>query len=144
MKNSEGSPEVKGQIRRRQREILNNKMMGKVKDADVVITNPTSRILPIVLGIFGYTYGSLLGVFLLGALTKTRGSDRGNLIAMVAGFLAVAILSGLPSDLLKLCGLPPLPRPDWLPLIAFPWRITFGTLVTFFVGFLFRPKPVSS
>jgi len=106
----------------------------------VVITNPTSRILPIVLGIFGYTYGSLLGVFLLGALTKTRGSDRGNLVAMVAGFLAVAILSGLPSDLLKLCGLPPLPRPDWLPLIAFPWRITFGTLVTFFVGYLFRPK----
>jgi flagellar biosynthetic protein FlhB len=41
MKNSEGSPEVKGQIRRRQREILNNKMMTKVKDADVVITNPT-------------------------------------------------------------------------------------------------------
>lgn len=41
MKNSEGSPEVKGQIRRRQREILNNKMMAQVKDADVVITNPT-------------------------------------------------------------------------------------------------------
>ena len=40
MKNSEGNPEVKGQIRRRQREILNNKMMTKVKDADVVITNP--------------------------------------------------------------------------------------------------------
>jgi len=41
LKNSEGNPEVKGQIRRRQREILNNKMMAKVKDADVVITNPT-------------------------------------------------------------------------------------------------------
>lgn len=41
MKNAEGNPEVKGQIRRRQREILNNKMMAKVKDADVVITNPT-------------------------------------------------------------------------------------------------------
>jgi flagellar biosynthetic protein FlhB len=41
MKNSEGSPEVKAQIRRRQHEILNNKMMAKVKDADVVITNPT-------------------------------------------------------------------------------------------------------
>ena len=87
----------------------------------VVISNPSSRILPIVLGIFGYTYGSLLGIFLLGALTKTRGSDRGNLIAMGCGFLAVAILSGLPSDLLKLVGQPPLPRPDWLPLIAFPW-----------------------
>jgi Na+/proline symporter len=104
----------------------------------VVISNPSSRILPIVLGIFGYTYGSLLGIFLLGALTKTRGSDRGNLIAMGCGFLAVAILSGLPSDLLKLAGQPPLPRPEWLPLIAFPWRITFGTLVTFFVALLFR------
>lgn len=41
MKNAEGNPEVKGQIRRRQHEILNNKMMSKVKDADVVITNPT-------------------------------------------------------------------------------------------------------
>ena len=41
MKNSEGNPEVKGQIRRRQHEILNNKMMSNVKDADVVITNPT-------------------------------------------------------------------------------------------------------
>jgi solute:Na+ symporter, SSS family len=106
----------------------------------VVISNPTSRILPIVLGIFGYTYGSLLGIFLLGALTKNRGNDTGNLIAMFAGFLAVAILSGLPSDLLKLCGLPPLPRPEWLPLIAFPWRITFGTITTFVVAYLFPPK----
>ena len=106
----------------------------------VVISNPTSRILPIVLGVFGYTYGSLLGIFLLGALTKNRGSDTGNLIAMAAGFLSVAILSGLPSDLLKLIGLPPLPRPDWLPLIAFPWRITFGTLTTFLVAYFFSPK----
>ena len=82
-------------------------------------------------------------MFLLGALTKTRGSDKGNLIAMAAGFIAVAILSGLPSDLLKLCGLPPLPRPDWLPLIAFPWRITFGTLVTFLVGLLFSPTAIN-
>jgi flagellar biosynthetic protein FlhB len=40
MKDSEGRPEIKAQIRRRQREMANNKMMGKVKDADVVITNP--------------------------------------------------------------------------------------------------------
>src|SRR5205085_10381034 len=45
-----------------------------------------SRIIPIVLGIFGYTYGSLLGVFLVGMLTKTRGNNRGNLIAMICGF----------------------------------------------------------
>ena len=64
---------------------------------------------------------------------------------MATGFLVVAILSGLPSDLLKLCGLPPLPRPDWLPLIAFPWRITFGTLTTFLIALLFRSsKPIPS
>ena len=40
MKNSEGRPEVKATIRRRQREMANSRMMDKVKDADVVITNP--------------------------------------------------------------------------------------------------------
>ena len=40
MKDMEGRPEVKQQIRRRQREMANNRMLQKVKDADVVITNP--------------------------------------------------------------------------------------------------------
>jgi flagellar biosynthetic protein FlhB len=40
MKDMEGQPEVKAQIRKRQREIATRKMMAKVKDADVVITNP--------------------------------------------------------------------------------------------------------
>ncbi len=40
MKDMEGRPEVKAQIRRRQREIASQKMMARVKDADVVITNP--------------------------------------------------------------------------------------------------------
>jgi len=40
MKDSEGRPEVKQQIRRRQLEMSNARMIAKVKDADVVITNP--------------------------------------------------------------------------------------------------------
>jgi flagellar biosynthetic protein FlhB len=40
MKNSEGNPEIKAQIRRRQREMTNARMIDSVKDADVVITNP--------------------------------------------------------------------------------------------------------
>jgi flagellar biosynthetic protein FlhB len=40
LKDMEGRPEVKQQIRRRQREMANVRMMAKVKDADVVITNP--------------------------------------------------------------------------------------------------------
>lgn len=40
MKDMEGRPEVKQQIRRRQREVATQRMMQKVKDADVIITNP--------------------------------------------------------------------------------------------------------
>ncbi len=40
MKDMEGQPEVKAQIRKRQREIATRKMMTRIKDADVVITNP--------------------------------------------------------------------------------------------------------
>ncbi len=40
MKDMEGQPEVKAKIRQRQREMANAKMIQKVKDADVVITNP--------------------------------------------------------------------------------------------------------
>ncbi|MBF0544595.1 MAG: sodium:proline symporter [Candidatus Riflebacteria bacterium] len=109
----------------------------------VVIMVPGSRIIPIVLGIFGYTYGSLLGVFLVGMVTKTRGNDRGNLLAMLCGFLVVLILSGLLDDILKLLGLPPGPWFNILPVIAFPWRIFFGAIVTFFVGIFFStPKEV--
>ena len=39
-KDMEGRPEVKQQIRRRQREVATQRMMQKVKDADVIITNP--------------------------------------------------------------------------------------------------------
>ncbi|MFC6669766.1 flagellar biosynthesis protein FlhB [Marinobacterium aestuariivivens] len=41
MKNTEGKPEVKGRIRQLQREISQRKMMTRVPEADVVITNPT-------------------------------------------------------------------------------------------------------
>lgn len=39
-KDMEGRPEIKAQIRRRQREMANARMMQRIKDADVVITNP--------------------------------------------------------------------------------------------------------
>ncbi|MCX7209469.1 MAG: flagellar biosynthesis protein FlhB [Burkholderiales bacterium] len=40
MRQSEGNPEIKGQIRRKQREMSNARMIDSVKNADVVITNP--------------------------------------------------------------------------------------------------------
>jgi flagellar biosynthetic protein FlhB len=41
MKNAEGSPEVKGRIRRAQYEMSQRRMMAEVPKSDVVITNPT-------------------------------------------------------------------------------------------------------
>jgi SSS family transporter len=41
--------------------------------AYIVALKPELRILPIILGIFGYTYGSLLGILLVGLFTR-RGS----------------------------------------------------------------------
>lgn len=40
-KNTEGDPQVKGQIRRRMQEISRRRMMQQLPEADVVITNPT-------------------------------------------------------------------------------------------------------
>jgi Na+/proline symporter len=107
-----------------------------------VILRPGTRIIPIALGIFGYTYGSLLGVFLVGMLTKTRGNDFGNYLAMTAGFVVVAILSDLPNELMGLMHGPKYTVPDWLPIIEFPWRIMFGTLTTFGVAVLFKTRKI--
>jgi SSS family transporter len=128
--------------------------------AVVVIYSPHARIIPIVLGIFGYTYGSLLGVFLLGLTTRTRGTEKGNLIAMLAGFVAVGIWSGLPWDVINAVrgqsydigpniiylaqhGLLGFEKgyvhpPAWLVQIEFPWRVMFGTLTTYAVAWCFK------
>jgi Na+/proline symporter len=108
-----------------------------------VIAHPESRIIPIVLGIFGYTYGSLLGVFLLGLLTKNRGTDFGNCIAMACGAVVVAILTGLPNQILESCGLPQIAVLRDVPVVSFPWRIMFGSLTTLAVASLFTLKTVT-
>src|SRR6266480_4092580 len=106
--------------------------------AYLVIVYPKVRIIPIALGIYGYTYGSLLGVFLCGIFTKRRGNDRGNIIAMIVGFIVVVILSGLPNGIASIFSTQLYKQPGWLPVLAFPWWICFGTIVTFFVAILFR------
>jgi Na+/proline symporter len=103
-----------------------------------VIVLPNVRIIPIVLGIYGYTYGSVLGIFLAGMLTKTRGNNRGNIIAMITGFIVVTILSGLPNSLARMFGTKLYEQPSWLPVMEFPWWICFGTIVTFLVAVMFR------
>jgi len=106
--------------------------------AYLVIVYPKVRIIPIVLSIYGYTYGSVLGVFLAGTLTKSRGNDFGNIMAMIVGFIVVAILSGLPNNIAGIFGSKLYTQPSWLPVMEFPWWICLGTIVTFFIAIPFR------
>ena len=107
--------------------------------------NPGLSIIGIILGSFGYTYGSLLGVFMVALFTRSRGSEFGNPIAMLAGFVAVAFLSNLPNDLWKMiAGGHLYTNPDWLPVIEFPWRIMAGTLVTVAVALCFKSERAQS
>jgi Na+/proline symporter len=103
--------------------------------------NPGLSIIGIILGSFGYTYGSLLGIFMVALFTKTRGNEIGNPIAMVAGMLAVAYLSNLPNEVWKMLTSEYLYKNfDWLPIIEFPWRIMAGTLVTTSVALCFKSR----
>ena len=107
--------------------------------------NPGLSIIGIILGSFGYTYGSLLGVFMVALFTRSRGSEFGNPIAMLAGFVAVALLSNLPNDLWKMvAGGHLYTNPDWFPVIEFPWRIMAGTLVTVAVALCFKSERAQS
>jgi Na+/proline symporter len=71
-------------------------------------------------------------------LTKSRGNNRGNVVAMIVGFIVVSILSGLPNNIAGLFGGKLYTQPSWLPVMEFPWWIFFGTVVTFSVAISFR------
>lgn len=119
--------------------------------AQAVLTDATLTIIPIALGVMGYTYGSLLAVFLLGVVTKGRGHDEWNVLSMVVGMFAVLVLCKvqipLPPELfglrmtleeIKLYWNFGLMLPEWWPAIAWPWYVFVGCLVTMAVGVLRR------
>jgi len=73
------------------------------------------RVLEMGLSIASVAYGCLLGVFLLGVLTRVA-SERGAMVGMLAGFAFNVYL--------------------WLfTAIAFTWYVVVGCLVTFLVGY---------
>jgi len=115
----------------------------------VLETNIT--IIPLALGVLGYGYGSLLGIFLLGVLTKSRGNDATNVIAMLFGIAAVLILGKVkipaidPTALLRFELVPAewnfgILMPEWWPAIAWPYYVFIGSTVTLTLGLLFKTK----
>lgn len=111
----------------------------------VLHTNIT--IIPLALGILGYTYGSLLGVFLLGVLTRGRGNDRTNVFAMIIGILAVLVLCKISIPLWEVTNDAGeavkhefrfgILLPAWWPAIAWPYFVFIGSAVTFGLGIFF-------
>lgn len=100
--------------------------------------HPHARIIPLVLGILGFTFGSVLGVFLVAIFTKSRGNDFGNILGMACGFLVVVFFSN--GSLQEAVGFTRIENGGTVPalILAFPWRVTLGTLVTVAIALCFR------
>jgi len=95
-----------------------------------VTFHPKTQIIPLVLGILGFTFGSLLGVFLVGIFFKKRGNDVGNVIAMSFGCVVVVFFSNRALQLSLGVEVPF--------ILAFPWRIAYGAIVTILVAICFK------
>jgi Na+/proline symporter len=69
------------------------------------------------LSIASVAYGGLLGVFLLGLITK-RATQNGAIAGMLCGLALNIYIWG------------------WVPQIAWTWYVTLGSITTFVVGYL--------
>jgi Na+/proline symporter len=81
----------------------------------VLSLHKVSRVIEVGLTIASVAYGALLGVFLLGVLTK-RATERGSMVGMLFGFGAELYL--------------------WLATkVPWTWYVAIGTVVTFAIGY---------
>src|SRR3984885_15372404 len=78
------------------------------------------HVVEVGLSIASVAYGALLGVFLLGTLTKTA-TETGAIVGMIGGLVANILLWK---------------QPHWVPLpkIAWTWFVLIGSLLTFALG----------
>jgi SSS family transporter len=95
------------------------------------------HVVEIGLSIASVAYGCLLGVFLLGTLTKYA-TQTGAIIGMITGFALNLALWLQPHAIALSSGF-------IIPKVAFTWYVFIGSLVTFAVGsiasLIFRSKP---
>jgi SSS family solute:Na+ symporter len=117
--------------------------------AYAVLQDSKLTIIPLALQSFGYAYGSLLAVFLLGMWTKRRGRDETNVVAMLCGIVFVLVLCKVKLPAINLVELVFTGRIEpqewafggWLPAgwpaIAFPWWVFVGSTTCFAISFLF-------
>jgi SSS family transporter len=91
------------------------------------------HVVEIGLSIASVAYGALLGVFLLGTLTR-KATEGGAIIGMVLGFASNIALWLQPAPIhftsLPLFGATTLPR------VAWTWYVFIGAIITFVTGYL--------
>ncbi len=92
-----------------------------------IVARQGGKVLEVGLSIASVAYGSLLGVFMLGVLTR-RASEQGAMVGMLCGFLLNIYL--------------------WqFTHVPFTWYVTLGSITTFVIGygssyFLVRNAPI--
>jgi SSS family transporter len=80
-----------------------------------IISRSGGKVVELGLGIASVAYGALLGVFLLGVLTK-QATESGAMVGMLCGFVANVYL--------------------WqLTRVPFTWYVALGSILTFVVGY---------
>jgi len=99
------------------------------------------NVVEIGLSIASVLWGAMLGVFLLGTISR-RAGERGTMVGMAAGVAINLTLWLQPHALsIALAG-----HTIVLPKVAWPWWVLIGSLTTFVVGYtasLLFPEPVN-
>jgi Na+/proline symporter len=96
------------------------------------ISRGSKHVVEVGLSIASVAYGSLLGVFLLGTLTR-RANEAGTIIGMIVGLGVNIFLWRQPRAIaFQFAGFHSV-----LPVIAWTWYVVIGTAITFCVGYLF-------
>lgn len=96
-----------------------------------ILSRTGGHVVELGLAIASVAYGSLLGVFLLGVLTR-RANESGAIVGMIFGFTLNVALWLQPHALrIAVAGLVVV-----LPKIAWTWYVVFGAVFTFAVGYV--------
>jgi SSS family solute:Na+ symporter len=115
------------------RDLRHSRIMTAVMGALLIVVaigfqRVSRSLLDTGLEVMTYAYGALLGVFVLGRVTTSRGSDAGNVAAMLA---SVAVVLGVKVGVAR-------------DVIAWPWFTVIGFALTFGIGVLFATPATSS
>ena len=103
----------------------------------------TESILWLGFRIVGYTYGGLLGIFLLAVMTSKRGNDLINLVAMTSSIGIVIFLTNESVGVFNTFRAKLLTPLD-TDFIAWPWAILIGTVWTFSLSILLPTKKIGN